>query len=376
MGDTPPAMNALLHTSAAGLDHLRARMLRLTLRSPALRRVFLDRALRLLVLFALFQGVALVLCTLVPMWQLVLGPLIYGYAHLVSSVRYLHHGVSDNPPSARFSRRWIPLAALVTTYGLYRLLRLDLTGAPASEWADIGLIEGVFVALAAASVAWAARLGRRQLPATAAVVLPLCVLLWTEPRLTIATLAFGHNFVGFLYWMRMARTQREYRVAIACLVLFSLLTVGVASGALLPLRELVGIDLESGAGGVSLIALGRMMTPDGGASPEAIATAFALGQSTHYFVWLKALPDQVHAHPVPTSYRQSVRLLERDFGAALLRWIGVGVLGGLLLWLLLGLEAGRAVYFAVAGFHGLLELAGLGLLRGPSSPSPSAATEA
>ena len=174
----------------------------------------------------------------------------------------------------------------------------------------------------------------------------------------------------------MARTRREYRVAIACLVLFSLLTVGVASGALLPLRELVGIDLESGAGGVSLIALGRMMTPDGGASPEAIATAFALGQSTHYFVWLKALPDQVHAHPVPTSYRQNVRLLERDFGAALLRWIGVGVLGGLLLWLLLGLEAGRAVYFAVAGFHGLLELAGLGLLRGPSSPSPSAATGA
>ena len=368
----PPPMNHLLHRSATRLDHLRARMLRVTLRHGPLRRVFLDRPLRLLVLFGLFQGVALVLCTVVPVWQLILGPLIYGCAHLVSSFRYVHHGVSDCPPSAPFTRRWLPLAALVVLYGVYRLLRLDLTGAPASEWADIGIVEGAFVALAAGMVAWAARLRPRELLPAVAVVLPLCGLLWSAPRLTIATLAFGHNFVGFLYWMRMARSPREYRVAVGCLALFSLLTVGVASGVLLPVRELVGIDLESGSGGVSLVALGRMMTPDGGASPEAIAAAFALGQSTHYFVWLKALPDQVHAHPVPTSYRQSVRLLERDFGAAVVRWLGIGVVGGLLVWLALGLEAGRAVYFAIAGFHGLLELAGLGLLRGPAPDASSA----
>ena len=360
-------MNALLHNSAARLDQARAHLLRVSLRSPLLRRIFIDRALRLFTLFALFQVAALLMCSIVPVWQLVLGPLLYGYAHLVSSVRYVHHGVSANPPSHAFDRRWLPLAALVGIYGLYRLLRLDITGAPASEWAGIGVIEGVFVAMAAAAVAWAARLSRHQLPSAALIVVPLCILLWTMPRITVATLAFGHNFVGFLYWLRMARTRREYHSALACLALFSMLTAGVATGALLPLRELIGIDLESGAGGVSLAALGRMMAPDGAVSPEAIASAFALGQSTHYFVWLKALPDQVHDHVVPTTYRQSVRLLERDFGTTLMRWLVLGVLGGLGLWLLLGLEAGRAVYFAVAGFHGLLELAGLGLLQGPTT---------
>jgi len=369
--DNPVSMNALLHHSAARLDEVRARLLRLTLRSALLRRIFLDRALRLLILFGLFQVVAVGLCSIVPVWQLVLGPLLYGYAHLVSSVRYVHHGVSADPPSRALDRRWLPLAALVGVYGLYRVLRLDITGAPASEWAGIGIIEGLFVAMAAAAVAWAARLSRDRLPVAALIVVPLCLLLWTSPRVTIATLAFGHNFVGFLYWIRMANNRREHRVALACLAIFALLTMGVATGLLLPLRGRIGIDLESGTGGVSLAALGRMMAPDGSMSPEAIASAFALGQSTHYFVWLKALPDQVHEHVVSTTYRQSVRLLERDFGASLVRWLVWGVLGGLALWLLLGLEAGRAIYFAVAGFHGLLELAGLGLLRGPAHRQPA-----
>lgn len=361
-------MNALLYNSAARLDQARASLLRFCLRSPLLRRIFINRALRLLALFGLFQLVAVLMCSIVPVWQLVLGPLLYGYAHLVSSVRYVHHGVSADPPSHALDRRWLPLAALVGIYGIYRMLRLDITGAPASEWTDIGVIEGLFVAMAAAAVAWAARMSRDRLPAALLIVVPLCILLWTAPRITVATLAFGHNFVGFLYWLRMATNRREYRVALACLALFSLLTIGVATGVLLPLRELVGVDLESGTGGVSLAAIGRMMSPDSSASPKAIASAFALGQSTHYFVWLKALPDQVHDHVVPTTYRQSVRLLERDFGASLGRWLVLGVIGGLGLWLLLGLEAGRAVYFALAGFHGLLELAGLGLLRGPALP--------
>ena len=52
----------------------------------------------------------------------------------------------------------------------------------------------------------------------------------------------------------------------------------------------------------------------------------------------------------------------------MVRWLGIGVVGGLLVWLALGLEAGRAVYFAIAGFHGLLELAGLAVCGGHYPP--------
>ncbi len=358
-------MDALLHTTAASLDHLRSRLLRATLAVPVLRHVFVDRALRLLVLFAVFEAGALLLCSVVPVWQLLLGPLLYGYAHLVSSVRYVHHGVSDNPPHRGLGVRWLPLGMLVVTFVTYRLLRLDLTGGVASEWADTGVVEGLFLALTAGAIGWAARTSTNRSLETILIVAPLCGLLWTMPRLTIMALALGHNAVGFLYWLRMARTRRERRVALLCLGGFLALSLGVASGMLLGVREAIGIDLSSGVGGVSLEALGRLLTPEGLAQPEAIVAAFAFGQSTHYFVWLKALPDQVHDHAVPTSYRQSLRLLQRDFGRRLTRWLVCGVAGAVVVWVLLGLEEGRTVYFAIAGFHGLMELAGLGLLNGP-----------
>lgn len=359
------AMDVLLSTAATSLDHLRSRLLRASLRLPLLRRVFLDRALRLFVLFVLFELVALVLCTVVPVWQLLLGPLLYGYAHLLSSVRYVHHGLSARPPHAPLGRRWLPLVGLIGLYTALRLLRLDLAGRVASEWADAWLLDGLFLVLATGAAAWAARLRREVLLLGGLVVLPLGLLLWSAPRLTIAGLALGHNAVGFLYWQRMARTDRERRVALGSLGLFLVSSAVVATGVLLPVRGLLGLDLASGVGGVSLESLGRLLTPEGRLDPAAVVSTFALGQSTHYFVWLKALPDQVHDHAVPTSYRQSLRLLQRDFGPRLLRWLVGGVAGGLLLWLVLGLEAGRTLYFAVAGFHGLLELAGLGLLRGP-----------
>ena len=359
-------MVATLHVAATQLDRLRAALLRVTLRVPLLRRVFLDRALRLLVLFVVFEGVALAFCTIIPVWQLLLGPLLYGYAHLVSSFRYVHHGLSTDPPHQGLDARWLPVGLIVGAYTVYRLAGVPGGGRVASEWANAWLVDGAFLVVACGATARAARHRLHTLAPAALIVVPLGVLLWAEPRWMIAGLALGHNFVGFLYWSRMARTERERRVALGALALFTGLSLVVLTGVFDPVRAAVGIDLGSGVGGVSLEDLGRLLDPRRGEPPwTAVVTAFALGQSTHYFVWLKALPDQVHDHPVPTTYRQSLRLLERDFGSRVARSLIWGVLGGLVVWLMLGLELGRTVYFALAGFHGLLELAGLGLLRGP-----------
>lgn len=369
----PPA--TLLHTAAGLLDQVRARALRWTLRIPGLRRVFLDRAWRLLALFVGFEAIALVWCTVVPVWQLLLGPLLYGYAHLVSSARYLHHGLSADPPHRAIDRRFLPLAALVVLYTVYRVASVPVSGRVASEWANAWLVDSVFLVLATLMAARAVRHRARDVLSAALIVVPLALLLWSEPRRMIAALALGHNFVGFVYWIRMARDRRERQVALGALVGFSALTAVILTGVFDPVRAAVGLDLTSGMGGVSLEDLGRLLDPTAKRSDvpwSAVVTAFALGQSTHYFVWLKALPDQVHDHPVPTSFRQSLRLFERDFGTRLGRGLIWAVGGGFVVWGLLGLDLGRTVYFAFAGFHGLVELAGLGLLRGPVVTSPVA----
>ena len=91
--------------------------------------------------------------------------------------------------------------------------------------------------------------------------------------------------------------------------------------------------------------------------------AYAFGQSMHYFVWLKAIPDQHHTSEAPTSFRQSLRLLQVDFGRKSVL-VGAGlILLSLAAWAFVLFPQARALYFALAAYHGYLELAGLGVAR-------------
>ncbi len=88
------------------------------MRAPVFLQLFLDRAGRLLVLVLVLEAQAIAFSTTVPVWQLLLGPLVLGYAHLVSSLRYIHHGVpGDDGPSARHV--WPPLGGLVLAHSLW-----------------------------------------------------------------------------------------------------------------------------------------------------------------------------------------------------------------------------------------------------------------
>src|SRR5262249_24558861 len=89
--------------------------------------------------------------------------------------------------------------------------------------------------------------------------------------------------------------------------------------------------------------------------------AFAFGQALHYFVWLKAIPDQFHYHEVPTSFRQSLSLLSRDFGRTLALALVVISVGAIVAWSFMSFQQARLVYFCLAAYHGYLELAGLAL---------------
>ncbi len=356
--------------AARVLDTCRAAILRRTLRVPLLRRVYLDRPLRLLALFGLVEAAGLLACVAVPVWQLVLGPLVYGVAHLASSLRYVHHGLLPDLVRHQPDRRtvWVGVGGLVGAYTAWKLARLfRLPVLADSEWQGAGMAEALFLVSATVLVALLYRVPARTWLPAVLIVGPVTVGLWSAPWSTIGLLAVAHNFVGFLYWQQQARTRRERSVALLCFAVLVGLTAGVTFGGFDGLRA--PFDLPSGHYGVSIDALGRMLWRD--ATPELqrnLVSAFALGQTTHYFVWLKALPDQTHRHPVPTTYRQSVRLLGQDFGRPLTLAILVAVPLATMLWLALGLETGRKVYFAVAGFHGFLELAALGLM----SPRPHA----
>ncbi len=63
---------------------------------------------------------------------------------------------------------------------------------------------------------------------------------------------------------------------------------------------------------------------------------------------------------MPTSFRQSYRKLVGDFGSAQVMFMFLAVGGMALVWAFLSFPQARTIYFALASYHGYMEIAGLG----------------
>ncbi|HJN73107.1 MAG TPA: hypothetical protein QGF58_04140 [Myxococcota bacterium] len=363
-------MTAFVDWSAGELDHLRAWVLRVMMRAQLLRRIFLDRAWRLFVLYLGFIAVALAFCSLAPLWQLLLGPICYGFAHLAFSIRFFHYGLASPGQRDDGALKRRTYAALVGAAGIYTLYRIARSSglvpglaSQLSEWQGAVWIDVGFVLVVFLGGAWLYRKSPLRLVLGALILAPLSWLLWREPLVTAGVLALAHNLVAFVYWISLAR-GRDRRFAFAALAVFLAVNAAIFGGLLDPIYEHLMIRDSLSWAGLSVASIGQLILPwaEGEMTWVHATAAFAFGQSTHYYVWLKAIPDQANDHPVPTSFRRSLRLLRRDFGSRTVLWVLGMVAASFFVWALLSFPGARLLYFSVAGFHGYIEIAGLALL--------------
>lgn len=332
-------MNLALSSAAGlarGLDWGRSRVLRQTLSRRWLRDVFVDRARRLGALFAAALVVNLALALFAPLWMLAVGPVLYGFPHLVAGIRYV------SAPRWQWGAALSFLVFAARAGGIETPLRLEIVAA----------VIWVF----AAKPDW-----RRLLP-----VMSIFLVAWHFPVRSAGAFLLAHGFVSFAYWIAAARNSRERRVACSCLAALAVVTLLIFLG---------GFDwvyrVASPGGELPFSLFGYETTArlifSGGVDPVLgyhAVVAYALVQSIHYFVWLKAIPDQRHGHPMPTSFRQSLRLLEAEFGVAGLTSVLVLGVVASVLWFALRFQAAQTLYFQAASFHGYLELAALPFLAG------------
>jgi hypothetical protein len=90
---------------------------------------------------------------------------------------------------------------------------------------------------------------------------------------------------------------------------------------------------------------------------------YSFGQSVHYAIWLRAIPDEDRAQPTPRPFVASWRALVKDLGP----WVvgGALVIAALLAaWSLFDLHRAQGAYLRGAAFHGHLELAALAFALG------------
>lgn len=358
------SIDRLLLSVAEGLDSWRVSILRSTLKYPLLELTFRVRAYRLLAVFLLACFSALLISCLFPLWALLLGPILYGIPHVGASFRYVSR-VSQIRQSKFLSLATVVLIAGVCCYRLTTDFNFSaFSFSPASS----PLVEPLTLC-AVVLLFSLARRGKSILPTLISLFIAAMVTALTSisPYTTLGVLTLLHNWVAFGYWFAACKNRRERKVLWLALGVFSGLTFLIFTGSLdwiykfyTPASQIEWAHLNYAEMGQSILPF----TDDYKTWFHCIV-AYAFGQSIHYFIWLKAIPEQAHISENPTSFKTSYELLKREFGPhTTLAFILVS-LAIPSAWLLVHYPFARILYFALASTHGFIELAGLGFALSP-----------
>ena len=316
----------------APLDALRAKLIRLV--APRFRPLVVDREVRVAAFATFLLCTALVSTSLVPMWFLVVGPLVWGIPHVLSDLRYLvaRPGYHRRPGVA------VAVTAGLIAAGLGYTLRAALLGAAG--------------ALLFARTSW-----RRRLTGIGVLGALYAVAAWAGP-LSDLVFAHLHNViaVGF-WWAWRPRVRRLHWLPLALFVVFSAL---ILLGALDFMVTRVG--LHAPWTGISARWLAYQLSPTmSGPWPTRMLVLYAFGQSVHYVVWMRLVPEEERPSATPRSFAQSFRALRVDVGSVVL-WATAASILALLAWGAVSLGAARNGYLELAFFHGYLEIAAAALM--------------
>ncbi len=355
-------MEAIILT---GLEKTRLACLRLTLRSHFLRDIFRDRPRRLFAQFLFALLLYFPLAVYFPLWILALGPILMGVPHLISGIRYQNYLLTAGKSApGTFRPLIIGLGSIWTIVAIVRLSS-DFFGLPIKiEFFRSDLFEGAAGALTIIALAFIYKQKAHTAVAGLLCYAPVLLLLWRAPMLTVGALMLAHNAIAFLYWIAACEGRRDKRAAISAALIFLGIHVLVLSGAV---DFLFAANLRAESlswAGTSIESFGEYIVPWSHHSAlfDRCVTLLALGQPLHYFIWMKAVPEQYTPHPVPTTFRKSWNFLKRDLSPALA--ISACALAAVpaVIWLLINFSWTYKFYFAVASFHSYLELSALSLI--------------
>jgi hypothetical protein len=301
----------------------RARALSIRMLGPFARPLLVPREARVAFYGLPLLATALAMSSLFPAWVVGFGPIVWGVPHVLSDIRYL-------VVRRGYHKRWLlvvpALASLALSYPFG--LRAALPGAAA-------------VAVLSRGAAW------RKI----AVLGALGGLGWLAFQYTRAadlTFVHAHNAVGFLLFFGWRKRAGAWHWAIGAAAAAGALAIafGLLDNAALSLPSPRGFVLEDVAFSVSPVYEG--------AWPMRFLLLYAFGQTAHYVVWMRLVPEE-DRETGPRSFRQSLRALRKDLGiwilgASLLTMIGLAI------WAAYDVAEARLRYLHLAFFHGYLEL--------------------
>lgn len=316
------------------LDTIRVQILRFTLKFQVLRKLYGQSHHRLALGMLVTTVFYLPLAFLKPEWILAAGPLIFGYPHLVASLRF-----------STFQKKYV-VFALATAV----MAAIHLSGIGLGSFGQLPF--GVWQILVALIVFMAAENISKLLALLLAFI--LIKLAWAEPVLYVGGILIAHNWVGFAVWIRGAKTSARRQTAILSTLLFLIIHGLVLSGFFdgwIP-REHGALSFPGTTSTTGWYLASWTADP---LVWYRMLVLYVFGLSVHYFVWLKAIPETRSAFEHPNSFRMILKNLKMDLGEKTLILSTLIALVGVSIWLL-DFSLGTKIYFEVAILHGALEM--------------------
>lgn len=303
-----------------------------------------DRGLRLAVLAVSHMAVAFALTLCLPLWLLLLGPIVLGAPHIASDIRYLL--LKPPVPLGRLGL-WLILAPLLAM----TVFRVVATlGGP--FWAELEVLLGATAMLGGVMVARGA-LGWR-LVALVGVV-GLTAIAMTNPYMSLVVIAHLHNVVAFglwLYFLKGEVSPRALAVVSVCYLGLSLLLLSPV------VDDLAFGHASSVIGSFNLVYMADTLAPG---LPLELGLRwvllFAFLQSMHYAIWLRLIPQRLDSRRAPPTFRRSLSRLRADFGTRAFVVLALVCIAIPLAAVFGDAEETRHVYLLAALAHGWVELA-------------------
>ncbi len=314
--------NRVVFPSLDRLDAARVVLLRSL--GPVARLFVRSRNLRVVAVALLSVVFALVASVLATGYLLLLGPLVFGAAHLFAEARVLW-------PAHRRESRFL-VGAVAVQIGLV-LSGLAVVALP---WTALAAV----LVLARGKTRWVSALAL----VTAGVGTAI------GPTTSRLVFLHGHNLVPLFVWL-VAR-RRSLAVSSTVLGLVAVALALVLSGAF----DGIAIRTPLADRVFSLVRLTDAVA--GGASGalrKRLLVAFAFTQSFHYAAWLRLVPEDTRERETPRGFRASIEALRRDMGR-LPTALALGVIVAIPLGaVVLGAVRARSLYVTASEFHASVE---------------------
>lgn len=280
-----------------------------------------------------------------PLWQLALGPILWGIPHIIGDLRYLvvHKGLYRSwwfwvcmaLPLAHFTYRPYVTTTMLALAGS-ALVAMYPKLSPTSPKTSKHYIRGIAVIICAAFGYYGAQ---------------------RYPYHAHFLLLHLHNLITItIWWFWRPRKQLWEWLPIAMMVFFTLLLF-LGWGA----ESWRQVHSDSSAP-LSMhyfeLSLARLL-PENWRPQWVVIYGFL--QSLHYLVWIRLIPEDNRSTKGPITFKRSALNLSKDFGPWLIL-IALSLMLILLLWSTVSLPSARMSYLRWISSHASLEIAVMGYL--------------